>query len=268
MRTPRRYRLALLAYPAAYRAARGPELVATLAEGDEDRGGPSLRESAALVGRGMAMRARMLDRPDWLLIAAATLPLVAVMGGYTWAERVFTDSAILTTGPGWWGVAMGVAAFVALAVLLFAAHETARRRRTTALLVAPVVFLLFSAPGNLFNGGVPSPAIVLDYAVWSVEAAFVNWTHTLPAIAAALVATWVALTALSRLTPQTRRRVLGMVLAALGAIAVAKSLIRPDLPAEYAQSAFADLGAAALLAAVAVPLALAALLPSRPKLRL
>jgi hypothetical protein len=268
VRTPRRYRVALLAYPAAYRAARGPELVATLAEGDEERGGPSLRESAALVGRGITMRARMVDRPDWLLIAAAFLPLVAVVGGFTWAERVFTDSAILTTGPGWWGFAMGVAAFVALAVLLFAAHETARRRRITALLAGPLAFLVFSAPGNLFNGGVPSPGSVLDYAVWSVEAAFVNRTHTLPAIVAAMLGTWLALKVLARLTPQARRRVLSLVLAALGAVAVAQSLIRPDLPAEYAQSALADLGGAAMLAAVAVPLALAALLPSRPKPRL
>ncbi len=49
VRTPRRYRLALLAYPASYRADRGPELVATLAEGDEERGRPSVHESAALV---------------------------------------------------------------------------------------------------------------------------------------------------------------------------------------------------------------------------
>jgi hypothetical protein len=37
VRVPRRYRLALMAYPAGYRENRGPELVATLADGDERR---------------------------------------------------------------------------------------------------------------------------------------------------------------------------------------------------------------------------------------
>jgi hypothetical protein len=265
MRTPRLYRVALMAYPADYRAARAPEFAATLAEGDEERGGPSLREAAALVGRGIAMRARRLERPDWLLVAAALLPLVAVIGGFTWAERVFADSAILTTGPGWWGFAMGVAAYVVLAVLLFDALASRRRRTIAAVLAAPVGFLAFTAPGNLFNAGIPSIGTILDYAVWSVEATFVNWRHTVPGLLAAVGASWVALEALSRLSSPGRRRALGVVLAALAAIAVAKSLSRPDLPAEYAQSAFADLGAAALLAALSVPLALAALWPARPK---
>ena len=268
MNTPRLYRLALMAYPADYRATRAPEFVATLADGDDERGHPSLREAAALAGRGISMRARRLERPDWLLTAAAMLPLVAVIGGFTWAERVFVGSAILTTWPGWWGFAMGVAAYVVLAAVLFDALASRRRRRIAAVLAAPVAFLFFTAPGNLFNAGIPGLGTVFDYAVWSVEATFVNRSETLPALLAAMGASWVALEALSRLSASGRRRALGVVLAALAAIAVAKSFSRPDLPAEYAQSAFADLGAAALLAALSVPLALAALWPTRPKPRL
>jgi hypothetical protein len=268
VRTPRCCRVALRAYPAAYRADRGPELAATLAEGDDERGGPSLRESAALVVGGIAMRARKLQRPDWLLVAAAALPLIAVIGGFTWAEHVFVGSALLSTGPGWWGLSMGVAAYVVLAVVVCGALESRRRRAIAALLAAPFVFLAFTAPGNLVNAGLPSVATVLDYAVWSVEASFVNRSETLPAMLAAVAGSWVALEALSRLSPPGRRRVLGVVLAALAAIAVAESLSRPDLPVEYAQSAFADLGGAALLAALSVPLALAALWPASPKPRL
>ena len=265
MRTPRRYRLALMAYPDAYREARGPELLATLAEGDEERGGPSMRESVALVGRGIAMRTRLLSLPDWLLVAAAALPLIAQLGGLTWVQRIFDDSTILMTGPGWWPFATGVAGFVALAVLLFEAHENARRRRVTALMVIPLAFVLFAAPGNLLNVGLPSPGLVFEYMRLSVEGSVVNWTHTLPAIAAAVVATWLVLTALATLAPEARRRVLSLALAGLAAVAVASSLSRPELPADYAQSAFADLGGAALLVALSVPLAIAALWPARPK---
>jgi hypothetical protein len=96
----------------------------------------------------------------------------------------------------------------------------------------------------------------------------VNRGQKLPALLAAVGASWVALEALIRLSAPGRRRALGVVLAALAAIAVPRSLSRPDLPAEYAQSAFADQGAAALLAALSVPLALAALWQARPKPRL
>jgi hypothetical protein len=132
MSAPRRYRLAIRAYPAAYRMARGPELLATLTEGDQERGRPSLREAAALVHRGLAMRACMLTLPDWLLVAAAVLPLIALVGGFTWSERIFLfegeAAAILTTGAGWWSFALGLAAYVVLAGRLRDQHERAGRR--------------------------------------------------------------------------------------------------------------------------------------------
>jgi hypothetical protein len=73
-------------------------------------------------------------------------------------------SAILSTGPGWWGFSMGVAAYVVLAVLLFDALASRRRRTIAALFAAPVAFLVFTGPGNLFNAGVPSIGTVLHYA--------------------------------------------------------------------------------------------------------
>ena len=281
MTTPRRYRLALLAYPAAYRADRGPELVATLAEGDEERGGPSLRESAALVVRGIAMRARTLERPDWLLAAAAALVLLALLGGFTWAERAFLFrggvAAFATDGPGvWWAVALGVAAFVAVATLFFGAAETPRRRWIASLLAAPLALFVFTAPGRVFYAGFPSLDTIVDHVVWGAQAIYLNDSITVPTALAAVVATWVALRLLGSLAPDTRRRALGICLTLLAAVAIAQSWLRPELETDvprsftdgYAQSAFADLGFAALLASVAAVLALAALWPARPKPRL
>jgi hypothetical protein len=62
-----------------------------------------------------------------------------------------------------------------------------------------------------------------------------------------------------RLAEPARRRAMAVALALLGAAVVVQTWHRPDLPAYYGQSAFADLGPATLLAALAVVVALAAL---------
>jgi hypothetical protein len=123
MSAPRRYRLALLAYPGAYRAARAPELLATLAEGDDERGHASMREAAALVRCGFATRALTHGPADWPLAAAAALALTALLGGFTWAQRRFVPrddvTVFMSDGPGTWlALALGLGAYVALAALL------------------------------------------------------------------------------------------------------------------------------------------------------
>jgi hypothetical protein len=276
MSAPRRYHLALLAYPRAYRVERAPELLATLAEGDEERGHPSMREAAALLRRGVAMRAEMLSRPDWLLAAAAGLVLLTLLGGFTWAERRFLFrgdvAAWATDGPGvWWALALGVAAFVAIAALFFRAAESARRRRIAALLAGPLALVVFAAPGRVFYDGFPSPDTILDHVVWTAQVIYLNETITVPTTLAAIAATWVALRILGRLAPGTRRRALSVCLVLPAAVAIAQSWLRPDLETDtprsftegYAQSAFADLGSATLLASLALVLALAALWPDR-----
>ncbi len=52
----RTYRLALRAYPAAYRAERGPEILATLAEMQGDRRSPEARQVVALIAGGVRAR--------------------------------------------------------------------------------------------------------------------------------------------------------------------------------------------------------------------
>ena len=204
MSTPRLYRFALRAYPAAYRAERAPELMATLAEGDAERGGPSLREAASLVRRGIAFRVRPLGVPDWLLVARRGA------GDGCSRRRVHLGRArlpfprggrrVLTDGPGpWSALALGIGAYVALAALLFGVLESPRRIRVTAALAAPVALAIFIAPGAIFGQVVPSPAELLDWFGWMAEAGFRNWTHTLPATIAAVVGTWVALNVLARL---------------------------------------------------------------------
>jgi cytochrome bd-type quinol oxidase subunit 2 len=88
---------------------------------------------------------------------------------------------------------------------------------------------------------------------------------TVPAAMGAAVGTWVALRAMRRLGGPARRRTMAAVLAVLGCVAVARAWHRPDLPAEYGQSAFADLGTATFLAALAVLMALASLVRLRPR---
>jgi asparagine N-glycosylation enzyme membrane subunit Stt3 len=149
--------------------------------------------------------------------------------------------------------------------MLFGVLDSSRRTRISAALAAPVALAVFITPGAILRAGVPSPGELFDWFVWMVEASFANRTQMLPLAVAAVVGTWVALTVLARLLPDTRRRALGGIQASLGAIVVAQTWHRPDLPAEYGQSAFADLGAATFLAALAIPLALAALLPRRAK---
>jgi hypothetical protein len=281
MKTPRRYRLALLAYPGPYRDERAPELLATLAEGDEERGRPSLREAAALVGRGIAMRAHRFERPDWLLAAAAALVLLTLLGGFTWAERRFLFrgdvAAWSTDGPGvWWTLALGVAAFVAVTAVFFGAAESARRRRIAALLAGPLALLVFAAPGRVFQAGFPSPDTMLDHVIWTAQVIYLNETITVPTALAAVASTWVGLRVLGFLAPVARRLVLGVCLALAATVAIAQSWLRPELETDtprsftdgYAQSAFADLGSATLLASIALLLAVGALWPARREPRL
>ena len=56
----RTYRLALQAYPAAYRAERGPEILATLDEMRAGRRRPEARQVLSLIAGGI--RAREADR--------------------------------------------------------------------------------------------------------------------------------------------------------------------------------------------------------------
>jgi hypothetical protein len=269
MKLPRRYRVALAAYPAGYRESRGAELAATLADGDDERGGPSMREAAALAGRGLAMRLGAAGSGQGLLVVAAVLILATLLSGFTWAERVFLfrgeAAAFGTDAPGiWWTVALGVSAWVVLAAGPMGAVDDPRRRRMAVLLAAPVALATFIGPGTIVTRGLLEPAELVEFVRWIAPALFHNWTLTLPAAGGATLGTWIALRALGRLGEPAGRRAMAAVLVLLGGAAVLQVVLRPDLPAEYAQSAFADLGTATFLAALAVLVSLSALVRLRP----
>jgi cytochrome bd-type quinol oxidase subunit 2 len=267
MRVPRRYRMALMAYPAAYRESRGPELVATLADGDDDRGRPSMREAGALAGRGLAMRLGAAGSGENLLVMAAALVLATLLSGFTWAERVFLlrgeATAFGTDVPGfWWLAALGVSAWVVLAAGPMGAVDDPRRRRIVVVLTLPLFLLIFTAPGRLVVYDALDPESLVEYLRLLPLYAFGSGVVELPAVA---LAAWVALKALRRLAEPARRRAMAAALALLGGVAVVQAWNRPDLPAEYGQSAFADLGTATFLAALAALVALAAIVRTRPR---
>ena len=274
MNAPLPYRLALLAYPARYRAARGPELLATLAEGDEERGRPSAREAAALVYRGLLARAGLAIQGEGLLVAAAALVLLALVGGFTWVERPMPfrghpAAAVFSGGgPGlWWNTAVGTCAFLAIAVVAFGAADTARARRLTALLSIPLALALFIGPLKVVSVAFSHPADVPDYVWWMAAATWSNLSVTLPTCVAAAVGTYVALTALARVRPGVRPALLGTALVLLTGAVVAISWNRPEIDPNfprsftsgYSQSAFADLESGAFIAAAGVLVGIASL---------
>ena len=272
MSAPRRYRLAVLAYPAGYRESRGRELLATLADGDDDRGRPSNREALALAYRGLLQRARIAVTGEGLLVIAAVLVLLTMTLGLTWVERTFLFrgevAAMSMEGAGrWWGAALAVCAFTVIAAGPFRATGDPRRRARVALLGVPIALLLMSGPLALIQWvGAPTPAELGDYLWVYLRGIVANWQLTF--VDAAIVAggTWAALLALSRMRPRLRVSAQAVALGIAGLGAVAAAWERPELgpPIEraavtgYAQSAFADLGVAAFVTAAAAVLAIAA----------
>ena len=270
MRLPGRYRLALLAYPAGYRASRGPELAATLAEGDDERGRPSTHEALALAYRGLLLRARLLGTPDGLLTAAAATILLAMFGGFTWAERVYLHDGVAavwgSAGPGLWpAYPLAVCAFMVVAAGPLHVFERRQRLRRTLVLasVLPVVSMI--GPGELVHWAIRDLSSLPEFFAWRARilVSWGNWQPALELIAIGFATILVARRLLVRRRPSVRRRALGATLALLSAFTVAKTYARPDLPAEYAQSAFADLEAATFVAAAGLLLALAASVAGR-----
>jgi hypothetical protein len=272
VRIPLRYRAALRAYPAGYRATRGAELLATLAEGDDDRGRPSGREAAVLAGRGLMMRAGVAVAPQGLLAAAAALILAAAMAPASmWAD----DTVRL--GPGalyfgwdaapsvWWRLALCVSGLVVLAAGPARAVESPRRRTVAVLMALPLAVGVFGALGRIFAAGAPDVASIGDVLWWLGHVAVDEWALLASLSAAAVVVTWIALRLLARLSGPARRRVLAGALALPAAVTVMQAWSRPADPGrigiyegEYVEGQFAALGPGTFLALAGLIFALAA----------
>ena len=268
MSAPRRYRMALLAYPGSYRAARGPELLATLADGDDERGRPSLREAGALAYRGLAARMRIAASGEGLLVAAAALILFSLIGGFSWIERYLTFNGatvgLFADGPGTWrGLALGVCAYLLVAVALFGAADDRLRRKRATLLAIPCALALFGTPGDIVNVAVSHTGLLPDYAWGELSALYANWRVTVPMCAAAAATTWIALGQLGRLDRRARVQALGLVLVLLSAAVLALTWHRPGIGDEYTGSAFEDLRTGTFIAGLGLLAAVLGLLRAR-----
>ena len=269
MRLPGRYRIAMLAYPAGYRADRGPELAATLAEGDDDRGRPSTHEAASLAYRGLLLRLRAGGTPDGLLTAAAIVVLIACFGGFTWAERLYVFrgefGAIGTDGAGrWWGFALALTAFVIVMARSLRVVERGQWVRRTLLTAGLFALLSIAGPGELVRWALSDPMSLPEFFEWRGRI-LLDWRHTAELLAAALIGVVLARLLLVRRTDAARAWLLSTALIALSVITVAQTWTRPEIEpvprsftVGYAQSAFADLEAGAFIAMAGLALGVAA----------
>ena len=271
MSAPRRYRLALLAFPGRYRAVRGRELLATLADGDDERGRPSMREAAALAYRGVATRAQIALSGEGLLVAAAALILLSLVGGFSWIERYVTFDGhpgvlggLFADGPGTWrGLALGVCAYLLVAVALFGAADNRPRRQRATLLAIPLALAVFGTPGDIVNVAVSHTGQLPDFTWMEISSLYANWRVTVPMCAAAAAGTWIALAQLGRLDRRARVNALGLVLVLLSAAVLALTWHRPGIGDEYTRSAFEDLQTGTFIAGLGLLVAVLGLLRAR-----
>lgn len=139
------------------------------------------------------------------------------------------------------------------------------------LLAFPLALGVFGEVGRIFVG-VPDLASVVEVAKWLPAIAVDQWLEFVLATVAAVSGAWVVLKALERLGPLARRRTLAATMVVLSGIALGQAWSRPEDPGtfgiyegEYVHGQFAQLGAASLLAALGVLLALVALWRLRPR---
>jgi hypothetical protein len=271
MSSPRRYRMALRACPAAYRRDRGLELLATLADGDDHRGRPSTREAIALAGYGLALRARAAASPEGLLAIAAALVIVPLVGAAGWAQHMFVadrgvSASFVVGAPGLLlQTALATVAFVALAAGPGKALERPGRRRACMPLGAAVALVVFAAPARTFHAGVPDGALVAESLRWLSTAPVDHWELAVPAVLLALLGTSLALPLLGRMTAPQRQRTLAVAFVALAGAVVADAWQRPDIAVPYAQSAFEDLQLGTFMVVLGLLLALASLVRQPPR---
>jgi hypothetical protein len=148
-------------------------------------------------------------------------------------------------------------AFTILAAGPLRALDSARRRNAVVAAFF-VALLVWPGTGSIFKYGIPDLGELAEFMWWNLSATYSNWRVSVPFAALTAAGTWIALRMLSRLRPAARGPALAAGLFAAGAVAVTRVAARPDLPAEYGRSAFADLGSAAFVTGLSMLLALVA----------
>lgn len=167
------YRLALLAYPAEYRRARGDEILATLEDMQAGERRPSARQAASLLAAGVGERGRAVTGADrsgvWaegcalaalLLLLLAATAATYVIGWDVWYARLHMRWPVAAYQPSALETAALVRAIVAATLPGAAALAVCRGHRLVAL-VAPVASTALFLSGNVGFAG------SAGYEVWS-----------------------------------------------------------------------------------------------------
>jgi hypothetical protein len=105
---------------------------------------------------------------------------------------------------------------------------------------------------------IPDAGELVEFLRWNFASIYSNWQVSLPFAGTTSAGTWLALRVLSSVRPAARRPASAAGLLAAGAVALTAVWTRPNLPADYGRSAFADLGAGAFVTALSMLVALAA----------
>ena len=133
------------------------------------------------------------------------------------------------------------------------------------LLSVPLALAIFIQPGRIFYAGLPDAGAIAEFVTWAPAAVYANWQLDGARVYRIGARHRGRPSSAGGLRPTARRQALGVALVILSAVSVAQAWQRPDLPAEYARSAFADLGPATFMAAMGLILALAAMWGTRPR---
>jgi hypothetical protein len=197
----RAYRLALRAYPPAYRRERGDEILATIDEMQAGCGRPSPRQLAALVVAGTRERGRTITGAgragvwaEGCALAALVLLLLAataatfVIGWDVWYARLGMDGPIQSFHPAPLA-GTGLARVVTAAVLPWASALAICRGRRLVAIAGPLLGVALYLSGVVGFAGAP------DYQTWGpgqswVQSAYQLGTATFLAAPAALL--WVS----------------------------------------------------------------------------
>jgi hypothetical protein len=263
MSAPRRYRLALRAYPARYRTGRADELLSTLADGDDERGGASTREALALAYRGLLERGRIAISGDGLLAMAAGLIVVAMLFRLSWGDSVIRfDRGSITgwnMGPGMWGeAALLASACTILAAGPGRAVDDGRRRKLAAWAVFFVALIAWGGPAGIFKYVLPGPGELAVYVWTNLTGIASEWQTSIPFAGATAAVTWLALTGISHLTAPARRIALAAGMASTGVLAIVLTLAQSGPPPIDGHEAITSLGTAPFVTGASILLALAA----------
>jgi hypothetical protein len=251
---PRRYRVALLAFPRAARSRHAADLLGVLYDADGEHGSPSWREAAHLVIAGLGLRIERgviwLMPLRLLLIAGVVAAAGAFAPGAAWGQRM--------PGPGRYYVIAGptpalrwaLLAAAVLAVTLRAQDRGFKRLAALSVAASALGFAL-AFLSTVHGPGFPAARLGIAPAI-----------SALPSAAAFGAAILLALLALSRLSPRHRARSAAVCMG-LAYLAALGTTLQGDPQGNLGVLSPRQLGPAGLMIATTLALGIGAALAKR-----